>query len=115
MAPSSTASRAPHDEIPTEPGIGTRLKPGETGCGFTTVAGGTICSVPPVVHLCVESAIHGLVGVSSCLHHLAIARTAGILRARHRYTDGCGNPDGHVAATALTVPAHWTAAEQAHV
>jgi len=112
---SSTASRAPHDELPTEPGIGPRMNPDESGCGFTTEVGGTICGVPPIVHLCIESAVYGLVGVASCLHHLAIARSTGVLRARHHYhPERCSTPHGHRTPDALAVPAHWTADEQAN-
>ncbi len=47
------------------------------------------CDRPAVVHLAVESAAWGVVGLAACPEHERIARGAGELLGEHFFGDAC--------------------------
>lgn len=75
----------------SEPWIGDATEEGESGCGFNAGAlgDGPRCGGPVVMHILSESAMYGLVTVSPCAEHLAIARAAGVWMDEHGYGPGC--------------------------
>jgi hypothetical protein len=76
-------------DIPTsvDPWIGDRSA--GVGCGFalTQADNAPRCGQPVAVHVVAESVIHGLVRLSTCPDHAAIARKAGPVHSEHTPRD----------------------------
>lgn len=76
-----------------EPWIGDPVVDDGNHCGFGSgpLGEGPKCTNTPTLHLLSESAIHGMVALSTCDQHASIARAAGTLNDEHPYGPDCQN------------------------
>jgi hypothetical protein len=54
-------------------------------CVYSRIPGDLPCGELPTVHLCVESAVKGVVGLAACGNHEGIARASGRVLDEHSY------------------------------
>ncbi len=73
----------------TEPAIGdVSFAPADI-CAWTEVPGGPFCGAPAHWHFLSESAVYGLVQLTSCDTHAGVARAAGVLHGEHLHGENC--------------------------
>lgn len=74
-----------------EPWIGDATTEAGDECNFSAGAlgDGPKCQQRATRHVLSESAMHGLVALTTCDVHAPIARSAGVLNDEHAYGPGC--------------------------
>lgn len=93
-----------------DPWIGDEVANDDGSCRFgldefATEQDAKLCGQPAAVHVLSESAVHGVVALSTCARHAVIARAAGVFLGEHAYTAACATPatlwypDGCIALT----------------
>lgn len=63
------------------------------GCAFGAALDGQICGQPCTTHLAVQAQGWGLVALSTCDAHVAVARATGQMLAEHPHRPECESTD----------------------